>query len=470
MIETPLRFRPSTMGLHALALLISVVSLSPARANDKAPTGIPDPSIATSLPHNGDPGAHRARLAGVGITYQVNYTGEALGNSSGGVSRGTIYGGRLEGVFDVDLETLASLKGLSFHANAFQIHGQGLSGKHIGNFMTVSSIEALATTRLSELWLEQKLLAGSTSLRFGQLAADTEFMISSLAGQFINATFGWPAYMAENLPSGGPAYPMSAPGIRLKVEPAEGLTLLAAVFNGDPSGAGPDEDPQRVNRHGTNFRVRDPALVMGEAQFKYNQAKDAKGLAGTIKIGGWHHAGRFDDQRLDADGLSLADPAGSGQAARLRRDYGIYGVLDQQIWRPASGEPDRGVGVFARIAGSPGDRNPVDFYLDGGIVFSGLVPGRPEDSFGAALAYARISGPARGLDRDTVAFGTLQPIRAHEAALEINYKAQIVPGFVVIPDFQYIWNPGGHIAVDPAESPRAIKDAAVVGVRTVINY
>ena len=37
--------------------------------------------------------------------------------------------------------------------------------------------------------------------------------------------------------------------------------------------------------------------------------------------------------------------------------------------------------------------------------------------------------------------------------LEVSYTAQIVPGFYLQPDFQYFWNPGGHVADpnDPAQ-------------------
>ena len=53
--------------------------------------------------------------------------------------------------------------------------------------------------------------------------------------------------------------------------------------------------------------------------------------------------------------------------------------------------------------------------------------------------------------------------------LELSYIAEVVPGFIVQPDFQYFWNPGGHVA-DPADPLKAIPDAAVLGVRTTINY
>jgi carbohydrate-selective porin OprB len=60
----------------------------------------------------------------------------------------------------------------------FQIHNTGgIRGNYVGSFNTISNIEAQATTRLSELWYEQKL--GDTfSVRFGQLAADAEFLIA----------------------------------------------------------------------------------------------------------------------------------------------------------------------------------------------------------------------------------------------------------------------------------------------------
>ena len=56
--------------------------------------------------------------------------------------------------------------------------------------MPVSFIEAMPSTRLFELWLEQKLLDDHLSFRFGQLSADTEFIISKGAGAFLNAHVG----------------------------------------------------------------------------------------------------------------------------------------------------------------------------------------------------------------------------------------------------------------------------------------
>ena len=71
--------------------------------NNSQPSGIPDPSIATSLPQNGDPNGALAWLASRGVTYGFSYYGEVMANPSGGFSQGSIYDGRAKIVVDVDL-------------------------------------------------------------------------------------------------------------------------------------------------------------------------------------------------------------------------------------------------------------------------------------------------------------------------------------------------------------------------------
>jgi len=240
--------------------------------------------------------------------------------------------------------------------------------------------------------------------------------------------------------------------------------MLLGLYNGDPG------NQATVNRTGTNFRVNDPPLLMGEVQHRYNQDKESRGLAGIVRLGGWHHFGKFDDQRFDCAGLSLADPLSSGIARPFRGTRGIYGIIDQQIYRPEGGGPDSGISVFSRISGTPSDRNLVNFFMDGGVVFSGMLPARPDDKFGASFIYARMSDRARALDRDLIAFsGVAQPIRAYEMTIELSYQAQIKPGWTMQPVFQYIIHPGGHVP-DPIAPSAAIKSGALVGVRSTIAF
>jgi porin len=427
------------------------------------------PSIATSLPYGGDPTGMRKWLNERGFTYGFTHTFDVLSNVSGGLQRGTVYHSKLETFVNADLEKLVGWKGLTFFSNQFQLNSNGGAGRDlVGNFNTISNIEALPTTRLSELWLEQRFFGDKVSVRFGQLAADSEFFISSTSQLFI--TSDWPSITALNLPSGAAAYPLSTPGVRLKIEPTPQWTLLAAVFNGDPSGPGP-ADAEIKNPHGVNFRLQDPPLLIGEVQYKYNQGKTDTGLAGILRLGGWYHTGQFRDQRFGTDGLSLANPASNGIARMIRGTSGIYGIIDQQLYRPAGGGPDSGIAVFSRISGSPSEQNFLNFYLDGGITFAGLLPGRPDDKFGATFLYSRISDQVRAFDRDVVFYsGIAQPVRSSELSLEFTYMAQIIPGWTVQPDFQYVFRPGGNVANPNGPLTVPIKNAAIFGVRSVVRY
>jgi porin len=441
-------------------LTSAFIGALPARAQD-TPTahGITEPSIATSLPQNGDPSGARKRLYDHGISYNLIYTNDVLGNLSGGIRRGAIDQGKLENQLLIDLEKLAGWKSTTFYANAFEIYNTGrIRRDYVGGMNTIAAIEASPSVRLSELWMEHWF--GPASFRIGQLAADAEFFYSDLSQIFLQSD--WPTIGAVNLPGGGPAYPLSALGARIKYEFPKDASLLFAIFNGDPAGPCPG-DPDTCNRYGVNFRLRDPAFMIGELQFRWNRGKNDTGLATTLKIGGWSHLGRFSDQRFDNTGMLLANPASSGVPLMHRGDYGLYGVIDQQIYRPKGGDANSGIAIFNRSAISPSDRNLVNVEIDSGIVFAGMIPQRPNDSFGASVIYSRFSDSVRAFDQDQINFGTLvTPPRDYEINLELTYVAQIVSGWTVQPVYTSIWHPSGTGIRYP--------DAQVVGVRSVVRY
>jgi porin len=364
-----------------------------------------------------------------------------------------------------------------FFVNAFEIYGRGLTRNYLHNLATISEIEALPEARLYNAYFEQSFYNNALSIRVGQQAADVEFFDSQTDDLFINGIFGWPAVKASNLPAGGPAPPIAVPGIRVKVALSDQITVFGAVFNGNAARLG-DGDPQLRDNHGLAFRVNDPPWVIGQVRWDYNINFGGRPLAGNVTPGAWHHFGQFDDQRFTAQGSSIADPSGTGIAAKLRGNFGVFAVIEQTLYRPES-ETQKGVSAsvpgvtaFARIAYSPPDRNLIDLYLDGGIGFAGMVPGRPLDRFGIAVAYMRISNAARNLDRDTPFFGDLpSPVRSNETLLEMIYEAHIEPGWLLAPYFQYVFRPSGGIPNpnDPSGLSR-IGGAAVFGLTTTLKY
>lgn len=436
-------------------------------------------------------GGLRSQLAQQGLQLTFSYYGDAFANPSGGIKQGLGYDGRFGTIIDADLEKLAGWSGATFHASIHQIHGSEFSVNNIGNLMTVSGIEAQPSTRLFNLWIEQKL-SSDTTVRLGQFTAAQEFFVSQNANLFVNSTFGWPALPAQDLPSGGPAYPEAALGARVAFSTSDQLTLRAAIFDGDPAGPGPgnpvDRDPS-----GLAFRVNDPPLLIAEIAYAYNQQKPSGGqgnphqegtfplssaqqpsgsqstiwdLPGTVKLGGWVHTGVFADQRFDVQGGLLA--ASNAQPFQHGGDFAIYGVVDQVLWRSGA----RSLNFFARAAATPSDRNPADFYYDTGFTLKAPIESRPNDSLGFGFAYGRISPEAAASDRDKVAItGMPMPIRDYEAAIELTYQMQITDNFWVQPDIQYIIHPGGHVP-NPLDqgSVSPISNAAVVGMRTTLKF
>lgn len=91
---------------------------------------------------------------------------------------------------------------------------------------------------------------------------------------------------------------------------------------------------------------------------------------------------------------------------------------------------------------------------------------------GIGLAYTHISDRASGLEQDTHFFnGTFGSVRSYETLLEISYTAEIMPGWSLQPDFQYYWNPGGHVPhPDDTDDARLLESTAILGLRTIVVY
>src|SRR5450631_4235216 len=238
-----------TSWLIAVVLLAACASVALAQEDKKTDDEKPaDPDTGESTVEESTLGLLPNPFQKYGIKFAATYIGETLGNASGGLKQGAVYDGRLNLAVDVDLQKLAGWRELTFHANMFQTHGDGLSRDNLQNFLVVSGIEALPSTRLYEIWFEQKW-GTKLSLRAGQLAADTEFINAKYTDVFTNASLGWPAITSINFPSGGPSPPLAALGARLRANVVDNLTVAAAIFDGDAAGPGPG-DPQLRDNNG----------------------------------------------------------------------------------------------------------------------------------------------------------------------------------------------------------------------------
>ncbi len=207
----------------------------------------------------------------------------------------------------MDTQKAFGWNGGLFNASGLMISGGDLSRQTLEVLQTASGIEADPGLRLRELWYQQKIFDDKIDVKIGQQSLDEEFMITQNGLYFINAMFGWPMLPSADMPGGGPAYPLSALGVRVRAHLNDSVTLLAGVYNGSPvpSIFG---DPQKLNAHGLNFLIGQGVLGIAELQYAYPSpnatapAGENDPLARAYKIGFWYDSWEFASQQWANDG------------------------------------------------------------------------------------------------------------------------------------------------------------------------
>ena len=387
-------------------------------------------SALPPVAHAGDAAAPEKDTSSKALSFPISYTGEVLGNLSGGYKQGAVYDGVLNIGVQGDLEKLFGWKGASFLVSGLDPHGASLTDKYVHDFNVVSNIDAYDSVRFYEAWLQQDFADGKYSLRLGQLLADNEFFIAPSAALFINSAFGAIPVVSHNCSA--PVYPVALPGGRLLWKASESFTVQAGFYDGDA------EDTGTENPHGLDWHLDGSrgVLALTEVAYTYNPGKD--GLGGVYKLGAFYHTSS-ENEAFPENG-SCASAGG-------------YFIADQSLWRKPGGK-DQGLSAFLRIGGAPSDRSTVPFYFDTGFNYKGLIPRRDADIAGIGFSYTQLSPDLR--DEDGAPFET-----HHEAILEATYKVQLKDWLTLQPDVQYVFNPGADERAD---------NALVAGIRFSVSF
>ena len=379
-----------------------------------------------------DPGGWRSALDQHGIEFHPVFIADVMGNPAGGRRQGAVFDSGLNLPLTIRLDRLVpAWSGGTVHANAWWLAGRSLSEDYVGDVSSTSNVSGYDAWRLQEFWYQQDFANDLVKARAGLIAADNEFFTSDTASLFINGTFGAFTLVGDNLPN-PPIYPMASPAFWLSIEPTPRFYFQAGVFKGDTGS-------QEENRSGLNYRFNssDGVLVFSEMGWRMNSSENDDGWSGIYKVGSFVDTANFHNQ---------ATGAGAGP------DFGIYAVADQQLYRHAS----RSISVFTRVGGAPAEINPIDWYVDAGLNFQGVIPGRPDDVLGVAFSRSWFSS---NYSRSQVAGGS--PPYSAETVLEATWQIQIRPWWTLQPDFQYIFNPSGR---------QGSADATVLGVRVSLAF
>ena len=322
----------------------------------------------------GDLDGYRNRLSDDGLSITPILELEAF-SAAGGGHGGADVDGLFDVAFDFDLERITHglWQDASLHLNVLDIFGSSLTGRHVGDISGVSNLAGFNSFRLQELWIQQNLFRKRVSIRFGLLAADTEFFTSQASSLFLDGTFGAFTLVALNF-NDAPVYPVAAPAVRIDVAPVSFLDFKAAVF-------APDEGAEN-NFHGTDFSINggDGALVAFEASYLVNQSPNDRGLIGTYKVGTFIQQGDY--ASFGSQAANALDPS---KALHKGTNIVGYAVADQELFK--NGQYT--VEAFARGGFGTPNYSFVHDYFDAGLNFIGFVPTRQLDVAGASPWAAR---------------------------------------------------------------------------------
>jgi len=421
----------------------------------------------------GDWGGLRDELGKKGIVLDVDLLLTPQVVMGGGRNTGGDFWGNLDYTINVDTQKLGLWPGgflkvsadTGFGSNAFQDAGT------IVPVNTAALIPAPdeRTTALMNATLTQ-FLSPQLGVTAGKLnlldAGETEFY-GNYRTQFMNTAFNFPMTFA--------LLPLSTFGGGVVVLPRDDILLsgLAIGPNGTPTS----------NDVGQAFHG---VLILGNGKLTVKPF----GLVGHQSLGfTWNNQNRFS---LDQDPSNithmllneqfplLANPGPvltqilasrfpnllvpTQPANRTGSSWTISYSFDQYFWQP-DGDPKHGVGLFFGFGASDGNPDPIQYAFLAGIGGKGVVPGRPDDSFGIGLARTQFSSSFLPFLRQQFNLGLQR-----EDAIEMYYNMAVTPWMNVTSDLQIV-SSGLNQAISPTTGKLTGIDTTVVaGARLQVRF
>lgn len=400
----------------------------------------------------GDWNGQRSRLAEQGVAFNLGYVSEIASNTSGGTDHKTRNSDQWRLGTELDLDKLWGWSGGKFYIDITNRNGHNLSSDAgLGTFQQVQEVYGRGQTwRLTNFYLQQSLLNGGLTLKFGRMAIGGDF--AAFSCDFQNLTFcgAQPGNIAGNYWGN---WPVSVWAGVARLNTSAQTYLQAGVYQVNPTYLDDDYNTHRGlypnNPHGTTG-----ALVPVE----FGWLPVVKGLPGSYKIGAWYNTSDSADLFLDQN----RRPLGSTSVGALQRDgaYGAYINIQQQVTGTAGG---KGAIVFLNASQADKFTAATDNQVALGMEYRGVFD-RARDTVG--LAIGATHGNGRYANHQRVVNGLNPGAQTvvndgYEYAAEVFYNWSPIPALSLRPNLQFIKHPGGS---------SQNSDAVVLGLKSVVAF
>jgi porin len=389
----------------------------------------------------GDWGGLRDELATKGVVLDVDLLVTPQDTLSGGRSTGGDTWGNADYTLNVDTEKAGLWPGGFLKIQVDTSFGTALSNSGaivpVNTATLIPATDDRTTTLMNATFMQ--FLSEKFGLvlgKFNTFAAGEQEFYGDYNTQFLNAAFNFPMTLEQ--------VPVSAFGGGVIALPTPDITLsvLALGSDGTPTS----------NNVGNSFDSG--TMVVGSAQVTIKPF----GLVGHQNFGfSWNNQERFSLEQnpsnlalilLQSRFPRLEDPGPildailarffpglivpTVPANRESSSWSVSYAFDQYLWQPA-GDPKHGIGVFFSAGASDGNPNPIKYAFLAGLGGKGMVPNRPNDTFGLGVARTQFSSAFVPFLRDRLDLGL-----DHEDSFEAFYNIALTGWLSVTADLQVI--------------------------------
>jgi len=336
----------------------------------------------------------------------ASITQDVASNLAGGIQTGQAQLGLINLDFSLTSGSMELWNNGMLRIHIQNTYGQKPTEKLVGDAQVFSNIENGNSTYLYQFWYSHRF--GRLTVLAGKHDLNETFFTSELAGEYINSSFGIMPVASLNVPVS--IFPATTLGIVGQYDFSDQVSAVAGIYNGLPGEITDSNFGTDLNLSGDHGY-----MYIGEIHFKHL----SRVLNGTYKLGGFYHSGRFE---------KLTQPS-----IKSKGSSGLYLLADQIVYREAAGS-SQGLGTFLQLGYAPGKTSLNDKYAAFGLNYRGLIPGRPNDQAGVALAHASLNNALLTAESSTYT--------SCETVIEFTYEHQLTRNLVLQPDIQYIIHPG----------------------------
>lgn len=392
----------------------------------------------------GDWGGARSKMIDSGVEIDLTYTFNAAANVSGGISTLGAYCDDASLWFHFDLEKIASIPGTKVHVLFNSRYGASVTDRGTGAlFQSQQLFGGGELPRLGEFSLEVSLFDDMVDIKAGRIFGGGDFGSSPLYGSFMTQA------MDGNFGSFGKNinlsfYPVASWGGQIQVHPSPNLLIQAGAFEANPT---------LSNKYGFNWTTNGATGVIFATEFWFLTEGIRDWLPGHYKLGFYYDTSDRQDNYLGQGGGPFAITG--AKPKEHDSTIGAYGLYDQMVWRDPN-DKDSWLILLGGTEFTPDNVNFMPFFSFGGLLWNQPIPGRTQDTVGFAICQGLVSPDIARTQR-------LQgvPQQTYEIVMEWNYGLQAAGWLRLLPNVQYIVNPGGT---------GDIENALALGVQTSITF